>query len=128
MGAKSLIESELILAIDFDGTISTEPDIGKPLELQFNAKEVLTRLHEDGAKLILWTCRTGAHLDEALKFLQDNNMLHLFDKINDQLDEVIEKYSPDVARKVGADIYYDDKSAMTEINWEMFEKFIYGGN
>jgi hydroxymethylpyrimidine pyrophosphatase-like HAD family hydrolase len=123
---KCLLEGELVLAIDFDGTISTEPDMGKELVLQSECKRVLTRLCEDGIRLMLWTCRTGPALDEALDFLRANDMEHLFDTVNDQLPEVNEKYAPHVARKVGADFYIDDKNLMFKVDWNAIEEFIYG--
>lgn len=124
---KALIDGELIIAVDFDGTITTEPDIGKKLVLRENCKEVLQRMSEDGIKLILWTCRSGEHLAEAISFLDNSGLLELFDVVNKQLPQVVEKY-PDEARKVGADVYFDDKNAMgIEVNWDEFEKFIYGG-
>lgn len=125
--SKALIENELILAIDFDGTITTEPDIGKELVLRDNCFDVLTKMHEDGIKLILWTCRSGSHLSEAVEFLDDKGLLHIFDAVNDQIAEVIEKYTPEIARKVGADVYFDDKNAMAgKIDWLAFQEFIYG--
>lgn len=126
--SKALVEGDLVLAIDFDGTISTEPDMdrSKPLVLQPHCVRVLQRMSEDGMRLILWTCRSGPALDEAIEFLNENDILHVFETINDQLHEVNEKYAPHVGRKIGADVYYDDKSAMTTINWLEFEKFIYG--
>lgn len=125
---KALIEGDLVLAIDFDGTITTEPDMDrhKKLVLQPHCARVLQRMHEDGMRLILWTCRSGPTLDEAVAFLNENDLLHVFETFNDQLHEVNSKYAPHVGRKIGADVYYDDKSAMTTINWLEFEKFIYG--
>ncbi len=123
---KCLIDGEMILAVDFDGTISTEPDMGEELVLQPNCKRVLTKLSDDGIKLILWTCRTGDALEEALDFLESENLLHVFTTINDQLPEVNEKYAPDVARKVGADFYIDDKNLMFKVDWNQIESFLYG--
>lgn len=116
--------NNLVVAIDFDGTISTEPHMGKELKLQPYCKEVLTGLREKGVKFILWTCRTGKHLDEAVKFLAENEMFHIFTTVNNQLPEIEELYHPDVARKVGADFYYDDRNIGTEINWLQFKKQI----
>lgn len=121
------MDNELILAIDFDGTVTTEPDIGCELVLQPDAKRVLERFKEDGVRLVLWTCRTGNHLNEALEFLESNELLSVFDTVNEQLPEVLTKYYPDVAPKVGADVYFDDKNAMTDVDWNKFEEFIYGG-
>jgi hypothetical protein len=124
---KGIIENELIIAVDFDGTITTEPAISEGARvLQPNCKRVLQRLHKDGVKLILWTCRTGIHYDEAREFLMSEDMYNLFDAHNDNIPEVIAKY-PDTARKVGADFYIDDKNMLcTGIDWLAIEEFIYG--
>ena len=123
---KALLQGELVLAVDFDGTITTEPEIGHVLVLQPDCKRVLTRLAEDGIKLMLWTCRTGPGLDEALSFLKANDMEHLFDTVNDQLQEVKDKYAPHVARKLGADFYIDDKNLMFKVVWNEIEEYLYG--
>ena len=116
--------NNLVVAIDFDGTISTEPHMGKELKLHPYCKEVLTELRKEGVTFILWTCRTGKYLDEAVKFLAENEMFHLFTTVNNQLPEIEELYHPDVARKVGADFYYDDRNLGTEINWLRFKQQI----
>lgn len=127
--AKPFLQGELILAVDFDGTITTNPDMGsiEDMELREDVKEVLGRFHDDGLRLILWTCRAGKALEEAEIFLVSNGMFHYFDTINDQLPEIKEKYEPDVARKIGADFYIDDRNLMgKEINWREIEEFVYG--
>ncbi|MGB0949528.1 MAG: hydrolase, partial [Marinirhabdus sp.] len=61
------------IAVDFDGTIVEDkyPKIGNP---QLFAFETLIKLHEDGHRLILWTYRHGARLDEAVKFCKENGL------------------------------------------------------
>lgn len=117
---------KLCIAVDFDGTISTARDMGAPLVLQPNCREVLEKLYVDGVKLILWTCRSGKSLQEAIDFLTDKKMIHFFSAINDQLPEVNELYYPDVARKVGADFYIDDRNLGTVIDWLQIRHQIYG--
>jgi hypothetical protein len=117
---------KLCIAVDFDGTISTARDMGAPLVLQPNCKEVLERLYKDGVSLILWTCRSGKSLEEAIAFLRENDMLFFFCAINDQLPEVNALYYPDVARKVGADFYIDDRNLGTKIDWLAIRNEIYG--
>ena len=58
----------MIIAVDFDGTIarSNYPVI---LGEQPYAGEVLRKLHEQGHKIIIWTCRTGDRLLEAINWL-----------------------------------------------------------
>lgn len=123
---KAVLPNELIIAVDFDGTITTCSQVSDNLELREDAKEVLERLYDDGVKLILWTCRTGEYLTQALEFLKKEDMLHFFSSVNENIPEVQERYSID-ARKVGADIYIDDKNIFTkEINWSQIEEYIYG--
>ena len=56
-----------IIAVDFDGTLCRNkwPKIGEP------NGELIRYLKEEkkqGARLILWTCREGKQLEEALEF------------------------------------------------------------
>lgn len=60
-----------------------------------------------GDKLILWTCREGALLDEAVLWCLNRGLK--FDAVNDNLPEDIEKYGNN-CRKVNADVYLDDKN------------------
>lgn len=137
--AKPLVERELILAFDFDGTMTTNPDISdEPLQLQEDCADVLRTMWEDGIRLLLWTCRTGPALDHALDFLRQEGLLHLFEKINEHVDEVEEKYAPHVSRKLGFDVCFDDKNlgcsylkgftpeGNTIIDWQEIRRLIYG--
>lgn len=128
MEKKAILGNELILAIDFDGTITTNESMREEaLELREGAYEVLHRLHEDGVRLVLWTCRGGHNLDNALVFLEEEGLLEVFEKVNSQLDEVEEEYENVIGRKVGADLYIDDKNIFTaEVDWRAIEQYIYG--
>lgn len=94
-----------ILAVDFDGTLVEDkfPEIGKIRPVIFEAAKTAQK---HGVKLILWTCRNGDRLKEAVEFCAENG-LH-FDAINENLDEVKVLYGGDT-RKVFADEYWDDK-------------------
>lgn len=97
-----------IIAVDFDGTLCTDewPDIGKPIHRVINyAKEQ----KEKGAKLILWTCRTGANLDAAVRWCE--RMGVIFDAVNENLPETISAFGQDT-RKIFAHEYIDDRSCM----------------
>lgn len=98
-----------IIAIDFDGTITTfspYPITGKVREY---AKLYIRKLYEAGYCLVLWTCREGQYLDEAINILIDNDLYKYFSYIND---------SPiSYGRKIYADFYVDDKSILGDINW-----------
>lgn len=122
-----MLKGELIIAVDFDGTITTNPDMGGELILQEHCKEVLMRLYDDGVTLVLWTCRSGIALKQALDFLSQQGLFHIFVSVNEQVPEVYDKYYPEVAKKVGADIYIDDKNLGTVIDWYDIENKLYGG-
>ena len=98
-----------VIAIDFDGTLCEDkyPEIGEP--------EWYTILHaiseqRDGAVLILWTCRTGELLRQAVEACSEWGID--FDYINENDPERIQAYGGD-CRKISADEYWDDKAVAT---------------
>lgn len=94
-----------IYAFDFDGTLCQEafPSIGRPNKHMIAyAKHLQNR----GDKLILWTCRNGERLKEAIAWC-DFFGLH-FDAVNANLPETLSKYGTD-SRKITADYYIDDR-------------------
>lgn len=102
-----------IYAIDFDGTItrhSRYPNIG---EANLEFIEWLKSEKENGVKLILWTCRVGWLLDEAVRFCERYGLT--FDAVNENLPEIIDKFGGDT-RKIFAHKYIDDASA---VPWEI---------
>lgn len=96
----------VIYAVDFDGTLCEDqfPEIGKP---NISLIEYLVRKRVEGDKLILWTCRVGERLQEAVRWCREYGLE--FDTINENLPEMIEKYGVD-CRKIFADVYIDDKA------------------
>ena len=96
----------MILAVDFDGTLSlgTWPDVGPANEKLFR---LLKKRKDEGDKLILWSCRVGKPLEEAVAWCRENDLE--FDAVNDNLPEVIEIYGTN-SRKVSCDYYIDDKA------------------
>lgn len=95
-----------IIAVDFDGTLCTDvyPDIGIP---NIRLIEMLKVLQKDGAQIILWTCRCGKALDEAVIWCGKFGLT--FDRVNENTKEILEKYGSD-SRKIYADVYIDDKA------------------
>lgn len=95
-----------IYAIDFDGTLceSVFPDIGSP---NMALIEHLKKRRKQGNKLILWTCRVGDRLQEAVEWCKQYGLE--FDCINENLPEMIEQWNGE-SRKVFADVYIDDKA------------------
>ena len=96
----------MIIAVDFDGTLVSfdYPSIGVPNDALFRYLKVLKE--EVGHKLILWTCRVGEQLDEAVEFCKEKGLE--FDEVNKNLPESIAAFGTD-AGKILADIYIDDK-------------------
>ena len=96
------------IAVDFDGTLCKEawPDIGEP---NLPLIDFLIRWRQEGNKVILWTCRENTMLGLAVDWCAEHG-LH-FDAVNCNLPERIEAYKND-SRKVGADYYIDDSSAL----------------
>lgn len=94
------------IAIDFDGCLCANayPDIGAP-----NWEIIVAAAAEQiaGAGLILWTCREGELLDNALEACARWG-LH-FDAVNDSLPSW-KKFYGNNTRKVGATEYWDDKA------------------
>lgn len=95
-----------IYAVDFDGTlcVSVFPEIGAPNMLLINH---LIKRRKQGNKIILWTCRVGERLEEAVNWCRDKGLE--FDAVNNNLQEMIE-YWGNNPRKVFADVYIDDKA------------------
>jgi hydroxymethylpyrimidine pyrophosphatase-like HAD family hydrolase len=93
------------IAIDFDGTIVEHmyPEIGKEKLFAFRT---LRELEKNGARLILWTFRTGKELDDAVEYCRKNGIE--FYAVNKNYPE--EVIDATVSRKIDADIYIDDKN------------------
>lgn len=103
-----------IVAVDFDGTLSLDsqyPDIGR-----FNTHlyEALMKLRSIEWSIVLWTCREGKELKEAVEWCKMNGLE--FDAINENPSHV-----PFKSRKVVADMYIDDRAYMPTT---AFYKFI----
>ena len=100
--------SELLkaIAIDYDGCIAINswPGVGEP------NWEVINRAKDEqanGAKLILWTCREGHKLEEALDACGKWGLR--FDAVNDNLQELKEEWGNN-PRKLAAAEYWDDRA------------------
>ncbi|MBQ4433702.1 MAG: DUF2829 domain-containing protein [Victivallales bacterium] len=97
----------MIFGIDFDGTIveNAWPEIGTPKQ---TVVDYIKQLQNIGHKWILITCRHDDYLNEALKWLEENNLYP--DAVNDNLPEKIAEFNSN-PRKVQADVYIDDHNA-----------------
>lgn len=96
-----------IIAVDFDGTIrfsNYDDEEGEPnLELI----NYLIEQQDSGAVIILWTCRTGKKLKEAIEYCKKYGLY--FDRVNENDPSSIAKYKGD-SRKIFAHEYIDDKA------------------
>ena len=107
-----ITKDKLIIAVDFDGTIVEDayPGIG---EARIFAFETLTRLQQDGHRLILWTYRCNKRLDEAVDFCKQNGIE--FYAVNKSFPE--EEFNGDVSRKIMADLFIDDRNIGGIYGW-----------
>lgn len=91
-----------IIAVDYDGTL----EIGGKLNMAL--MERLGMAQRLGDVVILWTCREGKSLMEAVERLARAGFQP--NKVNRNCAEGIRRMGHD-SRKVFADIYIDDKNA-----------------
>lgn len=96
----------MVIAIDFDGTLceSSWPEIGEP---RWPVIDAAVQRQKAGDKLILWTCREGQLLGEAVIWCANHGLR--FDAVNDNLPERIAEYGNN-PRKISADEYWDDRA------------------
>ena len=105
-GDRDIALSGIIVAVDFDNTlaITKYPEIIKPINTTI---EVIQDMKRRGAIIILWTCREGKELEDAVNWCKENNVP--IDYVNENVPERIKILGND-CRKIGADIYIDDKA------------------
>ena len=98
--------SNKIIAVDFDGTLCENawPEIGAPRQAVI---DYVLDQQMYGAKLILWTNRSGEYLHDALMWCNDRGIR--FDAVNENIPEMIEYFHND-CRKVFANEYIDDRA------------------
>ena len=99
-------ETPKVYAVDFDGTLCENawPDIGAPCH---ELIEKMKQLRKNGHKVILWTCREGMRLVDAIAWCSGHGLF--FDAVNDNLDEHMKRFGSN-SRKILADYYIDDKA------------------
>lgn len=103
------------IAVDYDGTLFEKswPDIGDA------KKDVIDQVKEfakNGAEIVLWTCREGKALQEALARCSKEGLK--FDSVNEnspyqkeyQLSKLKDSGEIFALRKIFADIYVDDRA------------------
>ena len=100
------------IAVDFDGCICKNeyPKIGEPI---WHVIDAVKKEKASGTGIILWTCRTGELLNQALDACKKWGIE--FDTVNDSLPEWKKVFSGN-PRKVGASEYWDDKARRVDEN------------
>lgn len=107
----------MVIAIDFDGTITDKnifPEIGC---FKDHAIDAIKNIQAHGHKVVLWTCREGMYLTKATVALLDEGLI--MDGYN---------YSPYQlqSRKIVADVYIDDKNVfmVDDVDWYKIEEYV----
>lgn len=100
-----------IIAVDFDGTLVTNawPEIGIPI---WPVIEYVKHRQSKGARLILWTNRTGEPLEKALAWSEENGIV--LSAVNENLPDIIEAFGGD-CRKIFANEYLDDRAVLPDM-------------
>ena len=113
----------MTIAVDFDGTIVTHayPAIGKPIPF---AIETLKRLQaEGGHQLILWSCREGQLLQDAVDYCHERGLD--FYAVNSNFpDEPADGLG---ARKLTVDLFIDDRNLGGLPDWGVIYQMIMSG-
>lgn len=102
MGERTL--KKRIIAVDIDGTMGLRDEFPNLGELNEELIEDIKEWKRQGHTIILWTCRTGKNVDNALKIIDEKGVP--YDAVNCNCNN---PYKED-PRKIYADVYIDDKA------------------
>ncbi|MBR1837978.1 MAG: hypothetical protein IJ786_00285 [Bacteroidaceae bacterium] len=97
----------MYIAVDFDGTIVEHryPRIGK--EIPF-AIATLRRLQKEGHKIVLWSVREGALLQEAVDWCKEHGLeVYAANKEYPEEDPATARH---YTRKLKAEVFIDDRN------------------
>ena len=114
----------MTIAVDFDGTIVTHayPAIGKPIPF---AIDTLKRLQqEDHHNIILWSCREGQLLQDAVDYCH-NKGLDFYAVNSNFPDEPMDDGL--TAHKLTADLFIDDRNLGGLPEWGIIYRMIHNG-
>ena len=91
----------MIIAVDFDGTCVEHcyPEVGEEVP---HCIRTLNDLNKAGHRLILWTMRSGEHLEQAVNWFEENHITLYGIQRNPDQDEWT------TSPKAYAEIYIDD--------------------
>ena len=97
-----------IIAVNFDYTLSIGAkftNVGTPNRDLFH---YLINQQRQGNAIILWTCRTGKPLEDAIAFCKNYGLE--FDYVNENHPNIINSFGNN-PRKIFANLYIDNSSA-----------------
>ena len=109
-------DGKYIFAVDFDGTLikgNTWPDVDGTVNTDLIV--YLIREQDKGHKIILNTCRTGQHLQDAVDLAKTYGLV--FDAVNENLPEIIDQFGCD-SRKIFANVYIDDRAVGPDLKFK----------
>ena len=111
----------MVIAVDFDGTIveNKYPEIGQ--ERPF-AIETLKMLIADRHRVVLWTCREGELLDQALEWCRERGVE--FYAVNRDYPEETTDNNPHFSRKLKVDVFIDDRNLGGLPDWGTIYRMI----
>jgi hydroxymethylpyrimidine pyrophosphatase-like HAD family hydrolase len=107
--------SRRVIAIDFDDTITEHSEYPITGDIRPRAVEVIKKLQQH-YDCILWTCRSGENLIEAIKLLADKGIV--FNYVN------ASPIGCGDGPKILADIYIDDKNFDYVVDWDRIEAIL----
>lgn len=102
-------DKEILVAFDFDGTFTQMDTYNKPPVINLKAIRYFHKINKLNVKTILFSCRHGQHLQQAIDLLQDYDVY--FDYIN------TDNGKRNSGIKVNADVYIDDRANDGKIRW-----------
>jgi len=120
---KHTSEEGLIVAVDFDGTIlqSEYPNVGEPIPY---AVQSLNKMIDVGIRIVIWTCRSD--ILPVIDFLDAHNIeVDAINSNNALTQKEWEKFNWKNSRKIGADVYIEDRGFINPIDvfgWTLIAK------
>ena len=111
----------MIIAVDFDGTLA-DTDATKIYSPNTKLINYLIDRRNNGDKIILWTCREGSRLNQAIEWCKQQGLE--FDAVNDNLPRY--KALGLNPRKIFANIYIDDAASGIEEFLKDVETYMIG--
>ena len=120
----------MTIAIDFDGTIVPHayPAIGKPIPFAIESLKMLQQV--DHHQLILWSCREGALLQEAVDYCHQRGLDFYAVNSNYPEEQQLNEEMPEGAytpRKLKADLFIDDRNLGGIPDWGVIYQMIHSG-